>query len=228
MKAENAVELVSVSKRYRLGATEVVAVREVSLVFAAGEFAAITGPSGSGKTTLLNIMGCLDAPSSGQVKIAGADASGLGERELDRLRSRSIGFIFQSFNLVPVLNAVENVMLPLHLHGLRAAEMRRQGLEAQAGFLPDQMSGGQRQRVSIARALVTGPRLVLADEPTANLDSANADAIVELMRQLNRERQVTFVFSTHDASLLGKVDRVVRLRDGRLQDAAPRLAEASA
>jgi putative ABC transport system ATP-binding protein len=222
----NVVELSSVSKRFKLGATEVDALKDISLEIRKGDFVAITGPSGSGKSTLLNLIGCLDVPTAGEVKIGGTRTSELGEKALDQLRSRSIGFIFQSFNLIPVLTAVENVMLPLHLHGMKAEQMRQQaadalrqvGLEQYMDHLPDQLSGGQRQRVSIARALVTRPSLVLADEPTANLDSANAEAIVELMRKLNQDSGVTFVFSTHDASLLGKVDRIVRIRDGKLQE----------
>jgi putative ABC transport system ATP-binding protein len=222
----NVVELSSVSKRFKLGATEVEAVKGISLAIRTGDFAAITGPSGSGKTTLLNLIGCLDVPSSGEVKIGGTLTSNLDEKALDKLRSRAIGFIFQSFNLIPVLKAVENVMLPLQLHGLKAQDMRERaeqamrqvGLEQHMNNLPDQLSGGQRQRVSIARALVTKPSLVLADEPTANLDSTNAEAIIELMRKLNQESRVTFVFSTHDASLLGKVARIIRIRDGQLQE----------
>ncbi|ADO71020.1 ABC transporter ATP-binding protein [Stigmatella aurantiaca] len=222
----NVVELSSVSKRFKLGTTEVDALKEISLGIRKNDFAAITGPSGSGKSTLLNLIGCLDVPTSGEVKISGTRTSDLDEKALDKLRSRAIGFIFQSFNLIPVLKAVENVMLPLQLHGLKAQQMREQaehalrqvGLEHYIDHLPDQLSGGQRQRVSIARALVTKPNLVLADEPTANLDSSNSEAIIELMRKLNKESGVTFVFSTHDASLLGKVDRIIRIRDGKLQE----------
>jgi putative ABC transport system ATP-binding protein len=222
----NVVELSSVSKRFKLGATEVDAVKDISLGIRKGDFAAITGPSGSGKTTLLNLIGCLDVPTGGEVKIDGTRTSDLNEKALDKLRSKAIGFIFQSFNLVPVLRAVENVMLPLQLHELKPQEMRTRaeqalrqvGLESYMNHLPDQLSGGQRQRVSIARALVTRPSLVLADEPTANLDSSNAESIIELMRDLNQQSSVTFVFSTHDASLLGKVARIIRIRDGKLQE----------
>jgi len=232
----NVVELSSVSKRFKLGATEVDALNDVSLGIARGSFVAITGPSGSGKSTLLNLIGCLDIPTTGEVKIGGTPTARLDEDALDKLRSRAIGFIFQSFNLIPVLSAIENVMVPLQLHAMTAPQMRdraehalRQvGLADHLRHLPDQMSGGQRQRVSVARALVTHPSLVLADEPTANLDSANAEAIVELMRELNQTSSVTFIFSTHDATLLGKVGRIIRLRDGRLQDdtqaAAPKKA----
>lgn len=220
------IELEHVTKHFKLGAVSVRAVTDCSLRIEPGEFAAITGPSGSGKTTILNLMGCLDLPTSGTVRIDGAPTSSLSEEALDALRSRRIGFIFQSFNLVPVLNVEENVMLPLYLHGISRSEMRRRASEALAlvglgrfsRFRPDQLSGGQRQRVSIARALAGNPRVVLADEPTANLDSDNAAAVVDLMCTLNRERGVTFIFSTHDLSLVGKVDRVIRIRDGMVSD----------
>jgi len=221
----NIVELQSVSKLFRLGDSNVVALAEIDLEIETGEFVAITGPSGSGKSTLLNLIGSLDRPSSGTVRIAGTSTSELSESELDQLRSKYIGFIFQSFNLIPVLSALENVMVPLYLHGLSAAEMEerakkaleRVGLLQYSAFRPDQLSGGQRQRVSIARALVPNPRLVLADEPTANLDSANAADIVNLMRHLNESSGVSFVFSTHDRALLEKVRRVIHIRDGKLQ-----------
>jgi putative ABC transport system ATP-binding protein len=220
------IELENVTKDFKLGAVSVRAVKSLSLRVGRGEFAAITGPSGSGKTTILNLIGCLDVPSAGTVRIDGVSTSSLDDTALDELRSRRIGFIFQSFNLVPVLNVEENVMLPLYLRGLTRGEMRERalaalalvGLSGFAQFRPDQLSGGQRQRTSIARALAIEPSVVLADEPTANLDSANAAAVVDLMRTLNRERHVTFVFSTHDLSLLGKADRVIVVRDGMLTD----------
>jgi putative ABC transport system ATP-binding protein len=224
--AENPViELENVSKNFSLGAVEVHAVRDFSLRIASGEFVAITGPSGSGKTTILNLVGCLDVPSSGTLRINGIATSALNEIELDRLRSRSIGFIFQHFNLVPVLNVEENVMLPLHLHSLDHATMKQRthqmlesvGLRGFDKFLPDQLSGGQRQRVSVARALVIEPSVVLADEATANLDSANAQAIIQLMRELNHKCGTTFIFSTHDHTLLHSVDRLIHIRDGVLQ-----------
>ncbi|MBI4508906.1 MAG: ABC transporter ATP-binding protein [Deltaproteobacteria bacterium] len=219
------IELVKISKRFTLGSTFVDAVSDLTLSIAKGEFVAITGPSGSGKTTILNLIGCLDSPTSGVVRINGKRTSDLKDAQLDRLRATDIGFMFQSFNLVPVLTAAENVEVPLYLHKIKAEERKKRALEALelvglgrfANFLPDQLSGGQRQRVSIARALITRPSLVLADEPTANLDSANAQGIVELMRKLNEEQAVTFVFSTHDQGLLGNVKRVIRVRDGRLQ-----------
>ncbi|MFA0811408.1 ABC transporter ATP-binding protein [Microbulbifer epialgicus] len=224
----NLVEFESVTKRYQLGEVEVTALNSVNFTVQKGDFVAITGPSGSGKTTMLNLIGCLDSTTSGEIRVAGQPVSKLNDRELDLLRSRTYGIIFQNFNLVPVLSALENVMLPLYLHGLSKAEMRNRAqaslaavnLTRFAGFRPDQLSGGQRQRVAVARALVTEPKLILADEPTASLDTASALSLVGLMKQLNTERKVTFVFSTHDQRLLQHVKRVVELRDGRLTDSA--------
>jgi len=218
------VELQGVEKVYRLGETRVHALRGVDLTVEAGEFVAIWGPSGSGKTSLLNLVGMIDQPDAGAVRIAGADAAGLSENRRAEFRNHRIGFIFQSFNLVPVLSALENVMLPLQLRGestrsCRAKAARRLeevGLADTAGHRPDRMSGGQRQRVAIARALVTEPDLVVADEPTANLDSETSHGIVELMRALNGSHGTTFLFSTHDPRLLDQVKRLVRLEDGRI------------
>ncbi|WP_444943386.1 ABC transporter ATP-binding protein [Microbulbifer sp. ZKSA006] len=224
----NLVEFESVTKRYQLGEVQVTALNSVDFTVQKGDFVAITGPSGSGKTTMLNLIGCLDSATSGEIRVAGQAVSQLSDRQLDTLRSRTYGIIFQNFNLVPVLSALENVMLPLYLHRLSKAEMRRRAqaslaavnLSRFAGFRPDQLSGGQRQRVAVARALVTEPKLILADEPTASLDTASALSLVELMKQLNREQGVTFVFSTHDQRLLQHVKRVVELRDGHLSDSA--------
>ncbi|MFV8780965.1 ABC transporter ATP-binding protein [Microbulbifer sp. SA54] len=224
----NLVEFKSVSKRYRLGELEVTALEQVDFAVARGDFVALTGPSGSGKTTMLNLIGCLDYPSDGEIRVLGQPVNQLDDRSLDRLRSQTYGIIFQNFNLIPVLTALENVALPLYLHKLPKSEMDRRahralesvGLSRFTDFLPDQLSGGQRQRVAVARALVTEPKLILADEPTASLDSASALSLVELMKNLNREQQVTFVFSTHDQRLLSHVDRVVELRDGCLMAAA--------
>ncbi|AKJ26894.1 ABC transporter ATP-binding protein [Caldimonas brevitalea] len=220
----NLIEFVSVRKSYWLGETEVTALDGVDFTVQRGDFVAITGPSGSGKTTMLNLLGCLDTPSAGEVRVLGQAVSSLDERELDQLRSRSVGLVLQPFDLVPVLTAFENVALPLHLHRLSRTQMQQRtqealrsvGLERHAGFRPDQLSGGQRQRVAFARALVTRPDLILADEPTARLDSTNALALVELMKQLNAQSGVTFVFSTHDDRLLRHVTRIVDLRDGKL------------
>ena len=218
------VELQAVEKTYRLGETRVAALRGVDLSVEAGEFVAVWGPSGSGKTSLLNLIGVIDEPTAGTVRIAGEDVAGLSENRRADLRNRRIGFIFQSFNLVPVLSALENVMLPLQIRGeptrvARDAALRRLEeveLAEFAGHRPDKMSGGQRQRVAIARALVTEPDLVIADEPTANLDSGTSHRIVELMRRLNDTQGTTFLFSTPDPRLLDQVKRLVRLEDGRV------------
>ncbi|MEW6677709.1 MAG: ABC transporter ATP-binding protein [Pseudomonadota bacterium] len=214
--------LQGVQRRFALGATEVVALAGVSLEIHAGEFLAVWGPSGSGKSTLMHLVGLIDAPSAGAVHFDGQDTGALDDDALTRFRGSRIGFVFQSFNLVPVISALENVMLPLQIRGMTEAEARRRavaaladvGLERFAGARPDKLSGGQRQRVAIARALVIEPRLVIADEPTANLDSENSRMIVDLMRDMNRAKGVTFVFTTHDPRLLEHVDRKILLRDG--------------
>jgi putative ABC transport system ATP-binding protein len=187
---------------------------------------AVWGPSGSGKTSLLNIMGLIDAPTFGHLSVAGQEVDGLAEAALAEIRNRRIGFVFQNFNLLPVLGALENVMLPLQIRGVNEKEARRRaaarlervGLGGLMDRRPDKMSGGQRQRVAIARALICEPSLVLADEPTANLDSETALRIIGLMRELCERESVTFVFATHDTRLLDSVDRRVRLEDGRVAD----------
>jgi len=207
-----------------MGRTVVKALRGVSLEIARGEFLCIAGPSGSGKTTLLNLIGCLDKPTSGRILIEGQDVSELSPKELAWVRRRRLGFVFQTFNLVPVLTAYENIELPLLLVGVGASERRRRvyallealGISELAHHRPDEMSGGQQQRVSIARALITEPALVLADEPTANLDSETGKAIIELMHELNRTRGTTFVFSTHDPKVMERASRLVHIRDGRI------------
>ena len=229
--ANTLVELQEVVKDYQLGHTTVQALRGVSLTILEGEFVAVWGPSGSGKSTLLNLVGLVDTPTSGRITLAGEPVAGLRDREVTRLRNHHIGFVFQTFNLVPVLSALENVMLPLQIRGVatRAARgkaldlLHEVGLAGQARSRPDQLSGGQRQRVAIARALVTDPRLVVADEPTANLDSDNSDRVLELMRALNRKSGATFLFSTHDTRVLAHIDRRVRIEDGLLigSDAEP-------
>jgi putative ABC transport system ATP-binding protein len=222
--AEPLVQLRNVTKTYRLGETTVNALSEVSLELRAGEFVAIWGPSGSGKTTLLNLIGLIDTPSSGQIFLGARELKDIDEPMAAQLRNHQIGFVFQNFNLIPVLSAVENVMLPLQMRGIakraareRALEMLAEvGLSDWAASLPDRMSGGQRQRVAIARALVTCPILVVADEPTANLDSENSQRVMQLMRELNRKHNALFVFSTHDPRILDFVERRIQLRDGRL------------
>jgi putative ABC transport system ATP-binding protein len=229
--AEALIRLDAVTRTYRLGETTVPALRGVTLDLHAGEFTALVGPSGSGKSTLLNLVGCIDEPDTGTVRVEGADVSTLSDDDRSRLRNRRIGFIFQSFNLVPVLDVRENVELPLLVHDrLPAAERRDRveqalvdvGLADFGRHPPDRLSGGQRQRVAIARALVTHPILVLADEPTANLDSETAARILDLMVELNARRKVTFLFSTHDEKLMARVARHVQIRDGCIvHDSAP-------
>ncbi|MDI6704512.1 MAG: ABC transporter ATP-binding protein [bacterium] len=218
------VSVKEVSKEYKLGKTIVKALQKVSLEVEKGDFVSICGPSGSGKTTLLNIIGCLDKPTEGTVAIIDQAVAGLSDAQLSELRNRSIGFIFQTFNLIPVLTAYENVEYPLWILGKGRKERHKMVLKMlkEVGLLehkdhkPDELSGGQRQRVAVARALVTMPELVLADEPTANLDSETGGAVLELMRKMNREFSTTFIFSTHDPKIMNYARRIYRLRDGRL------------
>lgn len=219
----SAVRVEEVTKEYDLGRTKVPALRGVSLQVEAGEFMAVAGPSGSGKSTLLNLIGCLDRPTSGRVLIAGQDVGTLGDDALSDLRARTIGFIFQTFNLIPVLSALENVEFPLLFrggnHGGRGRALQALesvGLREFATHRPDELSGGQRQRVAVARALVTDPGIVLADEPTANLDSHTGETIIDLMLDINRRAGTTFIFSTHDPKVMAHAQRVVRLADGRV------------
>src|SRR5438874_8835452 len=218
------VSVKDVSKTYRLGSQTVIALADVCLTIHGGEFMAVAGPSGSGKTTLLNLIGCLDVPTSGEIAIDGEAITRLTAGRRADLRARKLGFIFQTFNRIPVLTAWENVEYPLLIHrrgGDPAERVRRAleqvGLAERARHRPSELSGGQQQRVAIARALVGEPALVLADEPTANLDSATGREIVDLMRRLNRERGTTFVFSTHDPRIMSAADRVVEISDGRLK-----------
>ncbi|MEZ4465911.1 MAG: ABC transporter ATP-binding protein [bacterium] len=219
------VELVDVDKEYPLGHTTVHALKGVSLALERGEFAALAGPSGSGKTTVLNLVGCVDTATRGTVRVDGHDTAALKEKALTTLRLDRLGFIFQSFNLVAVLDVFQNVEFPLLLQKkLSRAERRARveaivekvGLTEQLPQRPAELSGGQRQRVAIARALVTTPALVLADEPTANLDSETGARIIDLMRELNRNEGTTFLFSTHDPQVMARADRRIRLVDGRV------------
>ncbi len=218
------VELESVSKRYQQGELQVEALRDLSLAIEAGEFTAICGPSGSGKTTTLNLIGALDRPSSGRVLIEGRDLGPLSRRELSHLRRDRIGFVFQAYNLMPVLTAYENAEIVLALQGVDEGERRSRvlallaevGLEGLEDRRPDQLSGGQQQRVAIARAIASNPAVVLADEPTANVDSETADHLLDIMEGLNRDRGVTFLFSTHDPRVMERARRVVRIVDGRV------------
>lgn len=221
------VSIVNVVKEYKLGKVVVPALRGVSLEVSPGEFISIAGPSGSGKTTLLNLVGCVDTATSGTVLVNGHDTLKLSERELTRLRLNVIGFIFQSFNLVQVLTVYQNVEFPLLLQKtLSGAErkkrvmdlLERVGLKDHAKHRPNELSGGQRQRVAVARALVTKPKIVLADEPTANLDSVTGENIIDLMKEMNRQDGTTFIFSTHDPKVMSHANAVVRLADGKILD----------
>jgi putative ABC transport system ATP-binding protein len=223
----NVVELANVKKYYMLGETRVDALRGVTISVAEGEFLAIAGPSGSGKSTMLNMFGCIDVPSEGTVKIAGTETEKMSDKELTRYRRTKISFIFQSFNLIPVLNVYENIEFPLLLQkNIPKDERRTRVLKAiEEVGLSDRMrnksmelSGGQRQRVAIARALVTKPLLVLADEPTANLDSETGKRIIELMKDINETEGTTFIFSTHDAHIMSQARRIVRIMDGNIID----------
>jgi putative ABC transport system ATP-binding protein len=213
-----------VSRRFPLDHSAVTALDHTSLTVAAGEFLAIAGPSGSGKSTLLNLIGCIDKPTSGRILIEGVDTGALDATRTTKLRRDKIGFVFQTFNLIPVFTAAENVEFPLLVRGLAADERRTRvkdalesvGLSARAHHRPDLLSGGERQRVAVARAIVGRPALVLADEPTANLDTSNATQLIDLMRDLNGRLGLTFIFSTHDQRLLEHTPRIVRLTDGRV------------
>jgi putative ABC transport system ATP-binding protein len=223
---DSIVEAREVDKRYDTGKLEVHALRRVTFAVRRGEMVAIMGPSGSGKTTLLNCLSGLDAIDSGEVLIESVALGAMTDEERTDYRARRMGFVFQFYNLMPVLSAVENVELPLLVARVPAREARRRalealamvGLEERAQHLPDELSGGQRQRVTIARALVNDPAIVWADEPTGDLDSENAEEIVALMRQLNRERGLTFLIVTHDISVGRSTDRIVRMVDGTIVD----------
>lgn len=224
-QTQTIVSLKDVHKIYPLGKTEVHAVKGVSFTITKGEFISIAGPSGSGKSTILNMIGCIDTPTSGTVTINNTKTSGMSDNEITRLRHQTLGFIFQSFNLIPVLNVFENIEFPLLLDNkTKGNKKERQewidylvaevGLEQWRHHKPAELSGGQRQRVAIGRALATKPLIVLADEPTANLDSTTGEAIIELMKKMNQDVGTTFIFSTHDQSIVDIADHVIRLRDG--------------
>jgi putative ABC transport system ATP-binding protein len=229
---EEIVNVEAVSRRFPLDDTPIYhpayrfvsALSNASMRVAAGEFLAISGPSGSGKTTLLNLIGCIDQPTSGRILVEGVDTSKLKPSGMATLRREKIGFVFQTFNLIPVFTAAENVEYPLLIQGVdsrerqvRVAEaLESVGLSARARQRPDLLSGGERQRVAVARAIVHHPALVLADEPTANLDTHNATQLIDLMHGLNRRLGLTFIFSTHDARLLEHTERIIRLTDGEV------------
>jgi putative ABC transport system ATP-binding protein len=225
--AETVVEIENLSKEYTLGQQVIVALRNISLRIFKGEFLALAGPSGSGKSTLLNMIGCIDTPSSGAIHIRGEDISGKTADELASLRLNTLGFIFQTFNRLPVLSAWENVEYPLlQKPGIGKKERRERvdhylnivGLERFMRHRPNELSGGQRQRVAIARALATRPSIVLADEPTANLDHVTGEGILHLMKQLNQDEGVTFIFSTHDPRVMEMADRLIELSDGQIAE----------
>ncbi len=218
------VELRGVHKTYRLGEHVIPALQGVDLTVQRGELLALTGPSGSGKSTILNLCGLIDTPDSGDIVLSGQKVNGLDEIQRTLLRRDALGFVFQNFNLVPVMTVAENVDYPLFIAGVPAAERRERvaaqlkavGLLEHAQHRPDALSGGQRQRVAIARALVKRPRLVIADEPTASLDSHTADQVLDLMRELGHAEGAAFVIATHDSRLTNRCDRVLALLDGRL------------
>jgi putative ABC transport system ATP-binding protein len=219
-------ELRGVTRTFRRGDVTISALESIDLAIASGEVVAVEGPSGSGKTTLLQLLGALDRPSGGHVFFEGRDLNALGDRELADLRLRAFGFVFQTFNLIPTLTALENVEAKLAPTGVDAAELRERartllgevGLADRAEHLPSQLSGGEQQRVAIARALSTGPRVVLADEPTGNLDSTTGGEIVELLTALSEEHRQTVVLVTHDHDVAAKARRVLRMQDGRLAE----------
>jgi putative ABC transport system ATP-binding protein len=221
---ETLLEARAATKIYRAGAIETLALSAVDLAVERGEFTALSGPSGSGKTTLLNLLGTLDRPTSGQIFVAGEDTTEMRESQRAELRLRKLGFIFQSYNLVPVLSALENVEFVLLLQHVPAAERHTRarrfltelGLGELADKRPGEMSGGQQQRVAVARAIASEPEIVLADEPTANLDSKTAEDLLDLMERMNRDRGVTFLFSTHDPRVMARARRAIRLVDGRI------------
>lgn len=222
----NIVETVDVRKTYQQGKVEVTALGGVSLSIQKGSFVALAGPSGSGKTTMLNMIGGLDSPDSGQIVVNGNALEKLSQTELASLRLHNIGFIFQAYNLIPVLSALENVEFVMLLQGIPSAERRDRamsilddvGLEGTYNRRPAELSGGQQQRVAVARAIVSNPSIVLADEPTANLDSKTGKGLLEMMRKMNEEKKVTFIFSTHDRMVMDYARRLILIRDGLVAD----------
>jgi putative ABC transport system ATP-binding protein len=225
MKDQAIVRLEDASKYYQQGQMEVRAVDGLSFEIRKGDFAALCGPSGSGKTTVLNLIGGLDVPTGGKVYLEGQDIGLLSRSKLSAIRRDRIGFVFQAYNLIPVMTAYENAGFVLTLQGVPDREchervmsiLKEVGLEGLEHRRPDEMSGGQQQRVAIARAIVTQPAIVLADEPTANVDSANADSLLMLMERLNHESGITFLFSTHDQRVMDRAHRIIRLHDGRME-----------
>ena len=225
----NIIECMNLTKHYNLNGLTVEAIRGLDFSVGGQEFVALAGPSGSGKTTLLNIIGGLDNPSSGTIHVAGEDLTAMNAAELSRLRLHKIGFVFQAYNLIPVLTALENVEYVLLMQGVEKSERLRRsrtileevGLEKEMHRFPREMSGGQQQRVAVARAIVSEPAIILADEPTANLDQKTGKSLLDLMHQLNRKKNITFLFSTHDPMVMERADRLIQLADGRIENPHP-------
>ncbi len=222
----NIVECIDVSKTYHQGRIEIHALKDVNLSIAKGEFVAVAGPSGSGKTTLLNLVGGLDLVDAGRIVVDGNAFDQMSQSQLANLRLHKVGFVFQAYNLIPVLSAVENVEFVMLLQGVPANERRQRAeailddvdLDGKYDRRPAELSGGQQQRVAVARAIVSNPSIVLADEPTANLDSKTGDGLLKMMKQMNEEKKVTFIFSTHDKMVMDYARRLILLRDGRIED----------
>lgn len=229
MRTEPVVEARELHKVYVTGTVLTPALNGVDLTLSRGEFAAMAGPSGSGKSTLLHLLGGLDKPTSGEVLVSGEPISALSRAQLAQLRLRHVGFVFQAYNLIPVLTVLENAMFVLELQGLPLARRRKQalavltelGVDKYADQFPNRLSGGEQQRVAVARAVVSDPAIVLADEPTANLDTTTSLDLIDLMRRMNEEHKTTFLFATHDTRLLDRVDRVIGLEDGRITRDGP-------
>ncbi|NUR26895.1 MAG: ABC transporter ATP-binding protein [Catenulispora sp.] len=229
------IEADGITRSYRMDGVSVDALRGVSLKIEEGDYAAIIGPSGSGKSTLMHLLGCLDRPTSGTLLVRGRDVSSLNDSELAELRNQTIGFVFQSFQLLPRTTAIENVALPLVYRGVRRAERRKRATEAleavnlghRLTHKPTQMSGGEQQRVAIARALVGEPAVLLADEPTGNLDTVNGDEVMAILERLNKERGVAVVLVTHEADIAARARRIIRVRDGLIEESVARSEEAS-
>ncbi len=222
----NIVDCIDVSKTYHQGRIEIHALNKVNLSITKGEFVAVAGPSGSGKTTLLNLVGGLDQVDGGSIVVDGNAFDQMSQSQLAHLRLHKVGFVFQAYNLIPVLSAAENVEFVMLLQGIAANERRARaeailddvGLEGKYDRRPAELSGGQQQRVAVARAIVSNPSIVLADEPTANLDSKTGDGLLDMMKQMNQEKKVTFIFSTHDQMVMDYARRLVLIRDGRIED----------
>ncbi len=220
----NTIQINNLTKIYQEGENQVIALNNINLTISKGEFTAIVGPSGSGKTTLLNMIGGLDKPSGGKIIVDEINIADLSSNDLINFRRDNVGFVFQSFNLIPVLSAKENVSLVMDIQGVsteksnkRAIELLENvGLGNRINSRPNKLSGGQQQRVAVARALASKPKFILADEPTANLDSKSAETLLDIMEKLNREENITFIFSTHDPRIMNKARRIIRLEDGKI------------